>query len=289
MPLAGLFKPEYLLRPSNVLARLRFRDTRRLPATLTIAVRGRPFRINPDEVIGRHLLHFGLFDLTVTEALLRLADPGELAADVGANVGYMACVLADAVGSQGRVIAFEPHPEIFAELAANTLGLGVEAKQAAVSDRAGVVRLHIPEAFVGNRGIASLEALGDASEDVEVDAVSLDEVLAGERPVGVMKIDIEGHELAALRGAENLLRGGRIRDIVFEEHNPAQSAVARHLADRGYRIFRLHKGFFGPKLLDPEASVSESRWESPSLLATLDPARAQTRFAARGWTALRGA
>ena len=238
-------------------------------------------------MIGRHLLHFGLFDLLVTEALLRLADPGELAADVGANVGYMAAVLADAVGPSGRVIAFEPHPDIFAELGFNTAGLPVDAHQAAVSDHAGTALLHIPDSFSGNRGIASLEASSEAATEVAVPALTLDEALAG-RSIGVMKIDIEGHELAALRGAERLLGERRVRDIVFEEHDPAHSVVAPHLAERGYRLFRLHKTFFGPRLLAPDAAVGLSRWESPSLLATLDPARAEARFARRGWRALRG-
>ena len=287
MGIGGLWKPEYILKPRNIAARLRYRDTSRLPRRMAIEVHGRRFLIDPDEVIGRHLLHFGLFDLLVTEALLRLAQPGELAADVGANIGYMSCVLADRVGSEGKVFAFEPHPEIFADLVENTRGLGVEAARAAVSDSAGTAMLHIPRTFAGNRGIASLEASGDSLTEVEVPSVRLDQALPAGCRIGVMKIDIEGHELAALRGAEALLREGRIRDIVFEEHSPENSPVAAHLRAFGYQVFRLHKSFFGPKLLDPEAAVEESTWESPSLLATLEPERATALLHRRGWDALK--
>jgi FkbM family methyltransferase len=288
MPLGGLLKPEYLLRPANIISRLRYRNTASLPACVTALVRGRPFRLNPHEVIGRHLLHFGLFDLLVTEALTRLADTGEIAVDVGANVGYMARVLADRVGPKGRVIAFEPHPEIFADLAWNTSGTPVEPVEAAASERAGTAQLRIPRAFANNRGIASLEATGDSVEEVAVPTVSLDTILSDIAKIGVMKIDIEGHELSALRGSEAMLREGRVRDIVFEEHDPANSMVAAHLIARDYQLFRLHKEFFGPRLLPLGAPVAQSHWESPSLLATLDPKRAQARFGPRGWQCLRG-
>lgn len=288
MMLKGLFKPEYLLNPSRIISRLRLKKTAALPLKLTVLVRKRRFQIYPDEVIGRHLLHFGLFDLLVTEALLRLADAGEVAADIGANVGYMSVVLADAVGPAGRVFAFEPHPEIFADLRTNTIGLPVELIQAAVSDRSGVARLYIPSAFTGNRGVASLEKNGSTA-GIEVKSVSLDQSIPDGQHIGVLKIDIEGHELAALRGAESLIQRKAIRDIIFEEHNPRDSVVAQYLIDCGYEVFLLHKNFLGPKLLDASSKVAISNWESPSLLATLDSTRARKRFAKRGWRALRNA
>ena len=287
MGIGGLWKPEYVLKPRNIAARLRYRDTSRLPRRMAIEVHGRRFLIDPDEVIGRHLLHFGLFDLLVTEALTRLAQPDELAADIGANIGYMSCVLADRVGPHGKVLAFEPHPEIFADLVENTRGLPVDPAQAAVSDAAGTAVLHLPRNFAGNRGIASLETSGDSLDEVEVPSVTLDRALPPGCRIGVMKIDIEGHELAALRGAAALLRGGRIRDIVFEEHSPENSPVAAHLRAFGYHVFRLQKTFFGPKLLQPDAAIGESSWESPSLLATLQPERAAALFQRRGWDALK--
>jgi len=286
MPIGGLFKPEYLLRPRNIAARLRYRDTSRLPAEMMATVRGRPFRIHPDEVIGRHLLHFGLFDLLVTETLLRLAEPGETAADVGANIGYMSCVLADAVGPAGRVIAFEPHPEIFQDLVWNTRGLPIEARPAATSDHEGTARLKMPVTFAGNRGIATLETTEESHAEIDVALTTLDAAFLAER-IGVLKIDIEGHELNALKGATRLLSGRRIRDIVFEEHNPVGSPVAKYLAGFGYRVFRLHKTFRGPELIDADARIAESTWESPSLLATLEPDRARRLLSRGGWHALR--
>lgn len=286
MAIGGLFKPEYLLKPRNALARLRYRDTRKLPAMMTIGYCGRPFRIHPHEVIGRQLLHFGLFDLLVTETLLRLADPGELAVDLGANIGAMSRVLAQAVGSQGRVVAFEPFAAIYQDLVWNCAGYPVETQSVAVSDHCGEGHLSIPQAFSSNRGIATLETSDPQAGSIRVATVTLDRAFAVDK-IGVMKIDIEGHELAALRGASQLLGERRVRDIVFEEHQPRNSAVARHLVESGYHIFRLHKTFGGPRLISAEAAVVDSQWESPALLATLDPDRATRRLAPLGWRALR--
>lgn len=286
MKASGILKPEYLFRPRNVLSRLRYANTARLPQLMTVQLHDRPFRIHPDEVIGRHILHFGLFDLLVTETLMRLADPGEVAVDVGANIGYMSRVLADRLGPEGKVFAFEPHPEIHAELLLNTAGTCVVAAQAAVSTMPGTAELHIPRFFNGNRGIASLEKTADALDAVTVTCVTLDDALDGAAPVGVLKIDIEGHELAALQGAERLLRARQIRDIVFEEHHPEASPVVAYLTGLGYHLFRLEKRFRGPHLAAPNTAVALNGWESPGFLATTAPERAAERMRRSGWVAL---
>jgi FkbM family methyltransferase len=282
----GLLKPEYLFRPRNVLARLRYRDPARLPARMSVSVFGRPFAIDPHEVIGRHILHFGLFDLLVSEVLFRLADPGETALDVGANIGFMTRLLAERVGASGRVYAFEPHPEIFAELQGNASDAQVTAIRAAASDRPGTAMLNLPLHFDGNRGIASLEPAAAATATLPIECVTLDAALPADCRIGLVKIDVEGHELKVLEGATRLLAERRIRDIVFEEHDTGGSPLFAYLASKGFTVLRLVKGFAGPRLREVAAPVRESGWESPSYLATLDSARATERLAPGGWRVL---
>ncbi len=102
--------------------------------------------------------------------------------------------------------------------------------------------------------------------------------------IGVMKIDIEGHELAALRGAERLLSVGCVRDIIFEEHTPLPTPVSRLLEAHGYQIFLLRKDTLGPKLIPTPCELPEAL---PNYLATLDSDRAQQRFKKRGFLSLR--
>jgi FkbM family methyltransferase len=282
----GILKPEFLFRPRNILARLRYADPRRLPREMTVQLHDGPFRIRPSELISRHILHYGLYDLLVTETLMRLAAPGEVAVDVGANIGYTARVLASAVGRDGRVLAFEPHPLVYPDLKDNTEGTCVEAIQAAVSNAAGTAELHVPSLFADNRGLSSLEPVDSSVDCVPVDCVVLDDVLKEIAQVGVLKIDIEGHELHALQGAENALRDKRIRDLVFEEHSPENSPVVEYLAGMGYHLFRLEKRFRGPGIVAPGRPVAQNAWEPPAFLATTAPERARSRMEAPGWTAL---
>ncbi len=89
-----------------------------------------------------------MYDLTVSEAIWRLLDPGAYAVDVGANIGHMTSVMAARVGVTGRVLAWRPHPDIYDELAANVGaweaeggGAQVTARQVAFSDRSGTATL----------------------------------------------------------------------------------------------------------------------------------------------------
>ena len=287
MSIAGIFKPEYIFRPRNVLSRLLYRP-QKYADLQEISLFGSPFWLNPNDVIGHQIVKYGLFDLVVSEALTRLVDPGETVVDVGSNVGYMARLLAHGVGSAGKVIAFEPHPELFKVLKRNVSARQIVAIQAAVSDHAGVATLNIPTEFGENCGIATLEPgqSSDLSIDVKCTTLDLERIRIGFGKIGLIKIDIEGHELAALKGAHNLLFEKAIRDIVFEEHNVTESSVAAYLTSLGYSVFRLHKRFSRPELLDPLVKVKESGWESPSFLATVAPDRALNRFQKVGWECL---
>src|SRR5947207_4362897 len=89
------------------------------------------------EHVSSSLYWFGDFDPWVDRTLRRLARPGEVALDIGANIGATSLVLARAVGPRGRVVAFEPHPAnvvlLRANLSANTLSM-VDVHELALSD-----------------------------------------------------------------------------------------------------------------------------------------------------------
>ena len=112
------------------------------------------------------------------------------------------------------------------------------------------------------------------------------------RKIGLLKVDVEGHELAVLKGGPRLLAERRIRDVVFEAHEGHSSPVVGYLQNHGYALFRLTKGFFGP-IIESVGSTNgshESRCggnDAPSYLATVDAGRAASRLRDSGWQALR--
>lgn len=293
MSLRGLCKPEYFYRPSQLLRRL----ARGAPSSETVEVRlpwGANLRVHPRDNIGAAVYTLGIFDLAVTEALWRLADPSETAIDAGANLGYMTAVLAHCVSPGGTVFSFEPHPILFQEMADNvdrqrsSCQVEFHPEHAALAEHPGTVTLQVPADFSANRGIASvltdLNAV-QTSERIDVPAKVLDDVL-GARWVGVMKIDVEGYELQVLHGARRLLEERRIRDIVFEHHEAYPSPVAQFLESMQMTLFRLHRSFRGPVLLPPASAVPRTYWESTSFIASFDADRVKSRFSARGWKCL---
>jgi hypothetical protein len=148
--------------------------------------------------------------------------------------------------------------------------------------------LHLPKSFVTNNGTASLEALGPESvRDIEINVTTLDQLIPDGTKVGVMKLDIEGHELAALEGASRLFESKAVRDLVFEEHLAPPTPVTKWLQVRGYALFQLDQPVVGPRLLPLTLGIGRrSRVDAPNCLATTEPERARERLQHYGWRVL---
>jgi FkbM family methyltransferase len=150
------------------------------------------------------------YDALQLKLLSEQMKPGEFALDVGAHVGGVALLMAACAGPSGRVICFEPDPSARAGLGRN-FDLNPHIRRPkieplAVSDASG-------ESVFFTRGgdpNSSLTGTGLGAEGVEkvtVGTVSLDDYLASETQApDWVKIDIEGAEVRALKGAQRLLQ-----------------------------------------------------------------------------------
>jgi FkbM family methyltransferase len=127
-----------------------------------------------------------------TDWLRQAVGPKDLVFDVGANIGFTALLFWQ---SGARVIAFEPSPKAFRLLARNVEGK-CEARQLAIADRSGTL-------FFNECAQLNLSHLADSG--IEVAAVTIDSL--PERPTFI-KIDVEGHEAAVLRGAAETMKAG---------------------------------------------------------------------------------
>ncbi|MBC7801879.1 MAG: FkbM family methyltransferase [Gemmatimonadaceae bacterium] len=152
-----------------------------------------------------YLAESGGHEAGTVKAIERLLDAGDVAIDVGAHVGLMAVPMARRVGPAGSVIAFEPSPQT-AGLLRRTLSLNglqgwTAVRQEAVSDYPSRAVLH----FGHNTALHSLLPLPGADAGVEVDVVRLDDAVPSGTAVALLKIDVEGVELAVLAGMKRLL------------------------------------------------------------------------------------
>jgi FkbM family methyltransferase len=165
-----------------------------------------------------------------------LVDPARAAIDVGANVGLYAGRLAQLCP---RVHAFEPIPWLADALAAK-LPDNVRLHRIALSDQPGTAELRIPfRADVEEHGLATLEdnnrLEGEDIRRVACTLARLEDVVT--EPVGFIKIDVEGHELAVLNGARRILREHRPVLLVESEkrHHPgAPQNVFDLMREEGY-------------------------------------------------------
>lgn len=297
--LKSLTNPAYVLQPRRVVQRAKRVVSKRGPAQLETVVLpwGAKLRVCPAEVMGGILYAYGIFDLIVCEAICRLLDPAETAVDIGANIGQMTSLMRHRAGAAGRVIAFEPHPQLFAELQHNVTALQpsrgaapVDLHNFALSDVAGESLLDVGPAWAFNRGVSRLTSDPASSSNPKVKVVTkvLDRMLEGTPAVGVCKMDVEGHELSVLKGASRLLQSRRVRDIIFEDLDAYPSKVHRLLQEAGFTLFSLHTALLKPRLAPAEQRLPfRLDLDGPNYLATLDPERAARRFSSFGWQALR--
>jgi FkbM family methyltransferase len=288
-------KPWYLYQPAQLFHSLRDRLS---PAGAGFVTKrlawGVSIRVRRHKVIGTGIIRNGVFDLAVSEVLYRLADPGEKALDIGANIGYMSSILGARLGSSGSLWSFEPHPELFDHLSSNVQLFAsnkdfvpVRLCNTALSDQDGSALLRCPGDFASNEGTATLGPIGPgAALSTFTVATQRADTLFGSDYFGVVKLDVEGHELSVLRGASALLAEKRMRDIVFEDHLGPGSEVCALLEEYGYSIFRLGWGLKGPKIAPISSQAIHSRFDAPSYLATINPERAAARLSPRGWQLL---
>jgi FkbM family methyltransferase len=196
-----------------------------------------------------------------------MVSPGDWVLDVGANVGHYTLELSKLVGAQGRVIAFEPVPEAFEVLVANSRlapHRNITLINAATSDTTRASGMVIPRYEDTGLDNLYLAHLSDGGAGLQVLCVTIDS-LALPVPIRFAKVDTEGHELATLRGMERLLR--RDRPALVVEDNDRE--VYAFLAALGYQpekvpgssntIFQYHAGVPTPERVNPGAADPCSR------------------------------
>jgi len=182
------------------------------------------------DVITRHIYRLGAHEPAITRYLLehvRLGD-GEVAFDVGANLGWYSVLLSRLSGPGAQIFAFEPDPESYRlltrNLAANGAG-NVAAFNVALGETPGVAELHRYKS--SNNGRHTLLSGNTSGGIVRVPVDTLrdfwDRHALGDRPIRLLKVDVEGFEYFVLRGAGELLR--RCRCLLLE-YSPDSLPVA---------------------------------------------------------------
>lgn len=250
-------------------------------------VGSRRFLIDLNERVSRTLYLYGSFEPAITSLLAALIPPGGTVLDVGANFGYYTLLASSTVGPAGKVYAFEPDPRNIERLTtvlnANN-ATNVQHVAEGVFDSVGTVSFHLAADAEDNLGSSSILAGGQGRSTIEITTTTLDIFMTsrGLQSADLMKMDIEGAELQALKGAREVLAAKRIRQILLELHvgvlgrENAQSVVDGLLA-AGYHCAYVREDSAVPpsatpaQLLKPLASTNWLEQTNPHLLFTAEP------------------
>lgn len=178
---------------------------------------------------------------TFVELLAAATPPGGTVLEGGSHIGFVTVHAARAAGPDGRVLVFEPnaavHDVLRENLAANGVAGRVEVRPQALGETSGRAR------FYASGDTSSLFDAAESAVEQEVEVVRADDVVA-ER-VDVIKLDVEGAELAALRGMERLAAGA---GSLFLECNP--ELLARAGASRDELLAWIRSRGFGIEWID---------------------------------------
>ena len=129
---------------------------------------------------------------------------GAVVVDVGANIGIYSRCFSGCVGPTGVVHAFEPSPQNFRRLQSATRKLpNVRLSRAAVGERSGRSQLYLSDNL--NVDHRTYRPKGESRETVRVDIIALDDYFRPGARVDLIKLDVQGYELHALRGANRVL------------------------------------------------------------------------------------
>jgi FkbM family methyltransferase len=182
------------------------------------------FTFRKGDVIGRDIAYkLGVYGEDHVNSYMKKhlnLKKGGIMLDIGANIGWYSLVMAKEC--RLKIYAFEPDPFNFSALTRNIKNNrieGVEAFQNAIADREAKMKLHLYKSY--NTGRHSLIDHGKTGKFVEVDTITVDGFMTkhglAKEPVELLKIDVEGFEMAAFRGAGETLKRSR---YIFSEFSP---------------------------------------------------------------------
>lgn len=179
--------------------------------------------------------------------LPQLVKQGDKVIDIGANLGYYTCPLADLVGENGRVYAVEPVPVIFRVLGRNVgsrknvtllnYALGAESKLIEMANDS------VAEAgyFGTGRNFVSGGKLSTQAVRFEAQMVEANELFKDLERVDFIKCDIEGYESVVMPRLKPLLAKHHPTVLIETDGDTRRQMIAM-FAELGYRAFMLQNG-----------------------------------------------
>ena len=225
-------------------------------------VKGGRAMVPAGDHVGRAMQFIGDLDPKVSWVVDRALGPGDIALDIGANLGLVSLRMSARVGTTGQVHAFEPQPRLLRYLE-QTKALNPECPLTvhpiALGAEDATMAMHVPAANAGAASLRGSFADRDDIQAIEVPVRRLDDYAKeiGLDRTAFIKMDVEGFEADVLEGATQFLEHTRPHVIVLEENRPAiedgYSKALRALIELDYKLHSLPRQYLSVKLFRLEA------------------------------------
>lgn len=189
-----------------------------------------------DQFVGRSLHRYGEFSEGEVAMFRQLLHPGDVVVEAGANFGTHTVAMAQMVGAQGAVFAFEPQRLVYqvltANVALNSL-YNVTTLHAGLGAKPGSIRVPALDPAHGHN-FGGLSISGHAAGE-EVAVLTVDSM--GLPQCSLLKVDVEGMEYEVLEGARQTI--ARLKPILYVENDRAEHSarLISQIQGMGYRLW----------------------------------------------------
>jgi FkbM family methyltransferase len=180
------------------------------------------------------MMFYGRYSPEIVSVFRRFVRPGDAVIDVGAHIGYLTLHLAALVGQQGHVYSFEPDDRVAVNLdksiAASNM-TWIHAFRLALTAQKQDIEFYLAQGHGSSTAVKASKHL-NVTQTV-VPGITLDELVADGKVVSkirLIKMDIEGFEIEALKGMRELIR--RSRPIMVVEVNEERLTAQGESASR---------------------------------------------------------
>lgn len=196
-------------------------------------VQGLKLWLDPSSDMGYRLLRNNELEQPMREGIQQLLKSGDVFVDLGGNEGWYSLLAAQRVGKAGRVLSVEPQERLWPILLRNFALNGFPQCELVPVAVGTEKESEIALAPRVNTGASSMAVKGGwrrlLRRHQRVLMRTLDDVVLerGIQRVDVLKVDIEGYELNALRSATRLLKERRITNILMEYHDTELKALGQ--------------------------------------------------------------
>lgn len=195
---------------------------------------GRIMRYTNDMYIGNSVGLYGEYAHDEMELYKQLLKLGDTVIEVGANIGTLTVPIAQYVGNEGKVYAFEPQRITFQVLCGN---IALNNLYNVWTYNCGVANEHKKvKIFEGQLGINNgAFRISDWPGNYEIDIVALDEY--NFKNCDLLKVDAEGMDTEVIQGAENLIKQCQPYIVMEANYTKAGKEIVKKLQMIGYKLY----------------------------------------------------